>query len=261
MGRSQFVPFFKQHRDGMYISMGPLSSLEFLIRENPNKSLCVHYGGDPLISLGLGVGNHGWFVEFSRVLCWLFTLTGDRYFANLHELFISECGLPSIPPVSVMFDRLREINTRYGENLLREHIDPLVCSVPFSNGFSFEIVKKERSFNWCWSWLSASPSVTMRDIEENPEFPWVWDNVSINPNITFEFIRKHKDKLLWDKLIVNNFWAQNLLNLLKFRFPTFPGELNRLLLQFIGPVKAKTQTNNYKMFKSCNKEVRKAGPQ
>jgi hypothetical protein len=41
------------------------------------------------------------------------------------------------------------------------------------------------------SHLSASPNITMDDIENNNKISWDWDNVAQNPNFTFEFFLKN----------------------------------------------------------------------
>ena len=41
--------------------------------------------------------------------------------------------------------------------------------------------------------ISKNPSITMKDIEDNPEFDWCWIGIS-NPNVTQKFYYKNIDK-------------------------------------------------------------------
>ena len=64
---------------------------------------------------------------------------------------------------------------------------------------------KNKRCNWNWSDISTNKSITIEEIQENPQLPWDILSISSNPNITMEYVLANiKEKPMFQHRLCKN---------------------------------------------------------
>ena len=78
------------------------------------------------------------------------------------------------------------------------------------------------TFQLSMAGVSQNPSITMKDISDNPDLFWEWNAVMRNPNITMDFIEKNINIINFKSLSCNTFYKHPAIELRKkFQFNNF----------------------------------------
>lgn len=84
--------------------------------------------------------------------------------------------------------RLLQLN---GSPHFHDRHDSLCWPVISRNpNFTWEIIKENSSFPWCWFNVSSNPNITLDIVDSNRSYPWSWEGLSCNPNISLSVLRR-----------------------------------------------------------------------